>query len=147
MADELVRKCGTMEVHRRLLSTNRRYQAARAEIESLAFQYERRRRVSERSGLVTIPVVVHVVFNTREQNLPSRQIQSQIDVLNADYQMRGAGIAKLVPAFQPLAADARIRTGDGGPLRQPDEGLHQDGLPRQGVLDRRGDEVLVARWA
>jgi len=109
MADELVRKCGTMEVHRRLLSTNRRYQAARAEIESLAFQYERRRRVSERSGLVTIPVVVHVVFNTREQNLPSRQIQSQIDVLNADYQMRGAGIAKLVPAFQPLAADARIQ--------------------------------------
>lgn len=109
MADVLVRKCGTMEVHRRLLSSNRRYAAARAEIENSAFEYERTRRISERSDLSTIPVVVHIVFNTREQNLPSRQIQSQIDVLNADYQMRGAGITTLVPAFQPLAADARIQ--------------------------------------
>ncbi|MEP7265415.1 MAG: hypothetical protein ABI772_13000, partial [Bacteroidota bacterium] len=32
-----------------------------------------------------IPVVVHVIYNTPEQNISDEQIQSQIDVLNEDY--------------------------------------------------------------
>ena len=35
--------------------------------------------------LVTIQVVVHVVYKTDEENISDEQIQSQIDVLNADY--------------------------------------------------------------
>jgi hypothetical protein len=38
-----------------------------------------------RTGTVTIPVVVHVVYNTAEQNISDAQIQSQIDVLNEDF--------------------------------------------------------------
>ena len=34
---------------------------------------------------ITIPVVVHVVYNTAEQNISDAQVQSQIDVLNADF--------------------------------------------------------------
>ena len=34
---------------------------------------------------LTIPVVVHVVYNTAEQNISDAQVQSQIDVLNEDF--------------------------------------------------------------
>ena len=108
MADTPRRTCGTMDAHRRLLGTSPRYARARAEIETLAYQYERRRLRTSRSGIGMIPVVVHVVFNTREQNLPSRQVQSQIDVLNADYRMRNGDVSNVPEPFRPLAADVRI---------------------------------------
>lgn len=34
---------------------------------------------------ITIPVVVHVVYNTADQNISDAQVQSQIDVLNEDF--------------------------------------------------------------
>ena len=37
------------------------------------------------STAITIPVVVHVVYNTAAQNISDTQVQSQIDVLNADF--------------------------------------------------------------
>ena len=37
------------------------------------------------SAAITIPVVVHVVYNTAAQNISDAQVQSQIDVLNADF--------------------------------------------------------------
>lgn len=36
-------------------------------------------------SIITIPVVVHVVYNTTQQNISDAQIQSQIDVLNEDF--------------------------------------------------------------
>ena len=36
-------------------------------------------------SIITIPVVVHVVWNTSAENISDQQIFSQIDVLNADY--------------------------------------------------------------
>ena len=36
-------------------------------------------------GVITIPVVVHVVWNTNAENISDAQIQSQIDVLNDDF--------------------------------------------------------------
>jgi len=38
-----------------------------------------------RTTPVTIPVVVHVVYNTAEQNISDAQVQSQIDVMNEDF--------------------------------------------------------------
>ena len=35
--------------------------------------------------LITIPVVVHVVWKTQQQNISEAQIQSQIDILNQDF--------------------------------------------------------------
>ena len=37
------------------------------------------------NGVITIPVVVHVVYNTTAENISDAQIQSQINVLNADF--------------------------------------------------------------
>ena len=37
------------------------------------------------NGVITIPVVVHVVYNTSTENISDAQVQSQIDVLNEDF--------------------------------------------------------------
>jgi hypothetical protein len=54
---------------------------------------------------IEIPVVVHVVYNTSQQNISAGQINSQIAVLNEDYQNRNADKTKLPDnSFQGVAS-------------------------------------------
>jgi hypothetical protein len=56
---------------------------------------------------VTIPVVVHVIYNNNAQNIPDAQIRAQIERLNTDYRKRNAGeITRKAPA------DYRTRSSD-----------------------------------
>lgn len=57
---------------------------------------------------VTIPVVVHVVYNTAEQNVSDAQVQSQIDVLNEDFNRTNADAINTPACFQPYAAVSNI---------------------------------------
>lgn len=59
-------------------------------------------------NVVIIPVVVHVVYNTPQQNISFEQIKSQIAVLNNDYRKKNKDIIHIPSAFKPLAADSRI---------------------------------------
>ncbi len=52
--------------------------------------------------LTTIPVVVHIVYHTAAENISDAQVQSQIDVLNTDYQKRNADTAG-IPSYLPVA--------------------------------------------
>lgn len=61
------------------------------------------------SGTAIIPVVVHIVYNTPEENLSDAQIQSQIDVLNEDYSRQNADAANTPAHFQSLAANTQIQ--------------------------------------
>lgn len=79
------RTCGTMDVHRRFLSQDPSYARARDEIENLALRYANNSEAAQRPGVTRIPVVVHVVWNTPQQNISDGQINSQIDVLNRDF--------------------------------------------------------------
>lgn len=55
-------------------------------------------------GTITIPVVVHVVYANAQENISAAQIQSQIDVLNADFNLTNADFNP--PAnFEGVAAD------------------------------------------
>jgi hypothetical protein len=58
--------------------------------------------------VITIPVVVHVLYNNAEQNISDQQIQSQIDVLNNDYRRRNADAVNTPIPFNLIAADTRI---------------------------------------
>jgi len=55
--------------------------------------------------LVTIPVVVHVVYNSSQQNISDAQINSQIDVLNRDYQKLNPDTSNIPAYYSPLAAN------------------------------------------
>lgn len=65
---------------------------------------------SHRTGaVITIPVVVHVVYNTASQNISDAQIQSQIAVLNEDFRKLNADASLTPSIFSALAADCQIQ--------------------------------------
>ena len=55
--------------------------------------------------IITIPVVVHVLYNNAQQNISDAQILSQIDVLNKDYRGTNADRSQTPLYFAGLAAD------------------------------------------
>ncbi|GAN33298.1 MAG: hypothetical protein DPW20_02220 [Candidatus Brocadia sp.] len=105
-AQEKKRICATMEVHEKLLKTIPAYRDSRAAIENLTRSYLLREVL--RAEIVKIPVVVHVVYNTPEQNISDDQIKSQIRVLNEDYRKLNADVSTVPSVFQPLATDSKI---------------------------------------
>jgi hypothetical protein len=58
---------------------------------------------------VTIPVVVHIVYNTPGENLPDSQIVSQIEVLNEDFRRLNADTTQTRNIFRPFAVDTKIQ--------------------------------------
>lgn len=60
-------------------------------------------------GPITIPVVVHVVYNKRSENISKAQINSQISVLNKDFRARNTDRAKVPAVWKGLVADAKIQ--------------------------------------
>ena len=51
------------------------------------------------NGVIEIPVVVNVLYKTTAENISAAQIQSQIDVLNADYNNTNSDINQVPSAF------------------------------------------------
>ncbi len=117
--------CGAMEVNRRLLTLNPEYAGNRAQIENTAFSYESQRREAARQGVVDLPVVVHVVHNTPEQNVDDAQIHSQIAVLNQDFRAANPDVSKVPAVWRDLVADARIQfhLAQSDPLGRPTNGI------------------------
>ncbi len=102
------RTCGTMDVHRRLLTESESYARERDQIENMALAYRMGFREVSRTGIVQIPVVVHVVWREAKQNIPDAQIQSQIDVLNKDFRKLNSDVSQVPPVWSDLAADLGI---------------------------------------
>ncbi len=59
-------------------------------------------------GIITIPTVVHVLYNTNAQNISDAQIESQMQVLNDDFRRLNADASSTPSAFVGVAADAEI---------------------------------------
>lgn len=55
-----------------------------------------------------IPVVVHIVYNTPEQNIPDSVIHNQIAILNEDYNRLNADTVNLRSEFHPYAGSLDI---------------------------------------
>ena len=115
----LRRTCGATEVLNRQLAADpafaERLQAIDQRAEAFAAQRAAQRAKggsaakTSSSVIVTIPVVVHVLYNTAAQNISDAQVQSQIDVLNADYHKLNADQSKVPSAFAGLIADVGVQ--------------------------------------
>jgi hypothetical protein len=106
MSEVLERSCGTMEVHDKLVRTNPEYVATRMLVEKRVTAFRRSPRMQR--PVITIPVVIHVIYNTPEQNVSDAQIKSQMAVLNRDFRAKNPD-KKTTPApFKGLVGDARL---------------------------------------
>jgi hypothetical protein len=99
--------CGTSRLHQHLLATVPGYKSARQFVEQ--FNLVAREAPSLRTAVAQIPVVVHVVWNKPEQNISQAQIDSQISVLNEDFNAANSDLSNLPAAFKPLAGNPLIR--------------------------------------
>ena len=61
------------------------------------------------AGTITIPVVVHVLYNKAEENISAAQIQSQIDVLNEDFNLRNSDRNQVPGLFSGVVADVGVK--------------------------------------
>jgi hypothetical protein len=139
------RTCGFMPEHRRLLTEDPSYIAARSEVETLAWSYKMESRSIERAGITRIPVVVHVVYNTAAQNISDDQIQSQIRVLNQDFRKRNRDSRRVPEVWKDRAADARIEffLATEGPDGNPTTGITRT-RTQVAVFRRQGNPVKSA---
>ncbi|GIV44901.1 MAG: hypothetical protein KatS3mg035_2024 [Bacteroidia bacterium] len=102
------RKCATMEVHERMLNEHPEYHKNIQEIEEFTQRMILSGNYNKTSNIITIPVVVHVVYYNSTQNISDAQIQSQIDVLNADFRNLNSDKNNRPSLFAGLAADIQI---------------------------------------
>jgi Pregnancy-associated plasma protein-A len=123
------RRCAAMDVHYRFLREYPPYIEARNRIQNSTLDVQRRRRTPARRDTVQIPVVVHVVSNTPQQNISDDQINSQIEVLNRDFRKLNPDKSQVPAVWQGLVADARVEFS----LATSDP----NGLPTSGITRRQ----------
>ena len=58
--------------------------------------------------VITIPVVIHVLYNNPIENISDAQILSQLEVLNKDYRRQNSDTVNTPKPFATLGADAKI---------------------------------------
>ena len=97
-------RCGTVERWNYEIGNNPNLEEKRYKIEREIKQWKR----SSTSNSYNIPVVFHVIYQNQDENISAEQIQSQLEVLNQDFN-RTNGDANQTPSeFQNIAADCDI---------------------------------------
>jgi len=101
------RTCGTNKKMAEFFAANPEAQANREALKDYLVHNDFKQ--SRRAGVVTIPVVVHVLYKNATQNITDAQIASQIKILNDDFRKLNADFNTNVPAaFKPVAADMEL---------------------------------------
>jgi hypothetical protein len=132
VGDDLIplrRQCGAMQAHFRLLETDDNFRTLQQELETSSNARLAQGMAAFRSVTVTIPVVVHVVYNTAAQNISATQIKSQIKVLNQDFRAKNSDKSGVPASWKSIIGDANIEFA----LAKKDP----DGKPTNGITRTR----------
>jgi len=97
-----------MENHERLIQENPSYLNNLNQIEQFTQHVISNGTVDAQKAVITIPVVVHVLYNTTAQNISDAQIQSQINILNQDFRKLNADASSIPSTFTGVAADCEL---------------------------------------
>ena len=105
---KLRRNCAAMAAHMMLLESHPAFRANQMRLEGAAAKRRETKYDPKTAKLVTIKTIVHVVYQTAEQNVSQAQIKSQIKALNLDYRAKNRDKSKVPAAWKGLVADARV---------------------------------------
>ncbi|HRG57395.1 MAG TPA: zinc-dependent metalloprotease [Bacteroidia bacterium] len=101
-------KCGSLEAMHKMEASQPGYIQSTRDLFTQFHQTENNRAISD--TFLYVRVVVHVVYNTPEENLADSVIFNQINILNNDYGRMNADTVNMRPVFSPIAGvDSRIR--------------------------------------
>lgn len=103
-------KCGSFEYNKQLMLSDPLFKQNQETIEKFTEDYVTRLgNFRTSSTLVTIPVVVHVVYNSASQNISDEVIKTQIDVLNEDYNNINFDRKSIRPNYRKYAGNMNIK--------------------------------------
>jgi hypothetical protein len=103
----IARQCGSQEVLERQMEEDPTLRQRMADIERFTKDAIDRGRLV--NGVIEIPVVVNVVYNATAENISLAQIQSQITVLNEDYNNTNTDGSQTPAEWSSLRANYGIR--------------------------------------
>lgn len=108
------RVCGTSNYTQAIIAKNpalaKQYAIAEAQITAVTkTSFAASSRDTTKDEIIYVPVVMHVLYKTGDQNISMEQIQSQLKVLNEDYSHTNKDAINTPAVFASLAADTRIR--------------------------------------
>jgi pregnancy-associated plasma protein-A len=104
------RSCAQMVVHELLAETQPEYRERRLQAEEETRQtIDSGQAMRVTAKLITVPVVVHVVHRTEDENVSDAQVKSQIDVLNKDFRAKNSDKSKVPAVWKSLVLDSKIQ--------------------------------------
>ena len=86
-------RCSTMDRFKKFKSKDVNTQSRMENLNAKTVEFKKNKpnfRNALASGIINIPVVVHVLYNSELENISDQQIQSQIDVLNEDFRLQNS---------------------------------------------------------
>ena len=101
-------RCGTEIITNIMMEKYPEYKNAREKVNLQTEKWIKEHQNNINKTIITIPVVVHVVWKTQQQNISDAQIQSQIDVLNEDYRRTNIDQVNTPTFWETIAADCEI---------------------------------------
>jgi hypothetical protein len=105
---QVTQKCASLKAMQKLEETYPGYFQSTKNLFADFYNSNNNRAISD--TFLYVRVVVHVVYNTPEENLPDSVIYNQIAVLNNDYGRMNADTVNMRPVFAPVVGvDSRIR--------------------------------------
>lgn len=102
------RQCGVVEYHEMLKAQDPAFEENQNRIEQFTQRFISEGGELSQRSVVTIPVVVHVVYNTTAENISDAQVLSQIAILNSDFRKLNADASLIPSLFAGSAADSEI---------------------------------------
>ena len=104
------KECGTMEYLENLKSQDPKLEDKMLKNEQAMQNWIKTHASSKstKTTIITIPVVVHVVYNNSTENISTAQILSAIDIINKDYRRLNADTSATPSVFAALGADCGI---------------------------------------
>lgn len=106
--DVSTRMCAAMEVLEAQLNADPKLRLRMESIESHTREVIASGRLNSQ-GQIEIPVVVNVIYRTSAENISNLQIQSQIDVLNEDFNATNTDVTSTPSLFAGSVADIDVQ--------------------------------------
>ena len=103
-----INRCSTEEYYEQLILNNPILLDSQSEFENRILSYYQRNNSNRNNDILTIPVVVHVLYNTNDENISDEQIFSQIEALNEDFRRQNEDAINTREEFIYVASDTKI---------------------------------------
>lgn len=108
-AQSVGHRCTSQEYNNYMMQMDPSFAANQQSLEAFTQAYGTNQANRSQQTLVTIPVVVHVLYNNATQNISDDQIKSQIDVLNQDYGAYNSDGVKVPPFYRSIVGNADVK--------------------------------------